>query len=57
MPQGMNEDTRDKIRRKLLRLRAEMLSYLERTEENTRCCRECLLPYPEGEFESYSFCP
>ena len=57
MPQDMNEDTRDKIRRKLLWLRAEMLGYLGRTEDNTSCCHQCLLPYPEGEFESYSFCP
>ena len=55
--QDLNEDTREQIRRKLLRLRAEILSYLERTEANTRSCRECLLPYPEGDFESYSFCP
>jgi uncharacterized CHY-type Zn-finger protein len=46
-----------KARRILLALRAEMLAYLERDEESTSFCRRCLLPLPEGEFESYDFCP
>jgi uncharacterized CHY-type Zn-finger protein len=45
------------IQRKLLRLRAEMLFYLDRTEADTLTCRRCLLPYPEGEYEAYGFCP
>ncbi len=45
------------IRRQLLLLRAEILAHLHRTETNTLCCQRCLLPYPEGEFESYNFCP
>lgn len=46
-----------KVRRALLQLRAEMLQHLRRTEEDTACCRQCLLPHPEGDWESYSFCP
>jgi hypothetical protein len=46
-----------KLRIYLLRLQAEMLAYLERDYSNTLCCRRCLLPYPEGEFEAYDFCP
>lgn len=34
-----------------------MLAYLRRSEEETRFCRRCLLPLPEGEFDSYDFCP
>jgi len=49
--------TPEEIRRILLRLRAEMLLYLGRTEQDTNFCDRCLLPLPEGEFESYSFCP
>jgi hypothetical protein len=49
--------TPEEIRRILLRLRAEMLLYLGRTEQDTLFCHRCLLPLPEGEFESYSFCP
>ena len=45
------------LRRRMLRLRAEMLQHLDRTEDETLCCQQCLLPYPEGDFESYSFCP
>ena len=41
----------------LLVLRAEMLAYLQLTEEEALFCRRCLLPLPEGEFESYDFCP
>ena len=49
--------TPKEIRQILLRLRAEMLLYLGRTEPDTNFCDRCLLPLPEGEFESYSFCP
>jgi hypothetical protein len=45
------------IRRILLVLRAEMLASLQLAEEETQFCRRCLLPLPEGEFESYDFCP
>ncbi len=41
----------------MLRFRAEMLAALGRTEQDTTCCRQCRLPYPEGDFESYNFCP
>ena len=34
-----------------------MLACLGRDEENTRFCERCLLPLPEGDFESYDFCP
>lgn len=44
-------------RRILLRLRDEMLAHLGRTTGNTPCCRRCLLPHPEGEYEAYDFCP
>ena len=46
-----------KVRRALLQLRADMLLHLGRTEDDTACCRQCLLPYPEGDWESYNFCP
>jgi len=45
------------MRRILLALRKEMLAYLQLTEESVQFCRRCLLPLPEGEFESYDFCP
>lgn len=45
------------VRRTLLRLRDEMLAHLDRTTDDTSCCRQCLLPYPEGEYEAYDFCP
>ncbi len=38
-------------------LRAEMLAYMQLTVEDARFCRRCFLPLPEGEFESYDFCP
>ena len=44
-------------RRILLALRAEMLAYLQVGEEEIRFCRRCLLPLPEGEYDSYDFCP
>ena len=53
----MNQDQADAVRRLMLRLRAEMLAQLGRTKEDTACCRRCLLPYAEGDFESYNFCP
>jgi hypothetical protein len=34
-----------------------MLAYLGRSSRDTAFCLQCMLPYPEGEFESYSFCP
>ncbi len=46
-----------KLRKRMLALRKEMLQHLGRTEHDTRCCSQCLLPHPEGEWESYSFCP
>lgn len=46
-----------KVREMLLRLQAEMLYHLRRTRAATLCCDQCLLPYPEGEFEAYNFCP
>ncbi len=45
------------LRLYLLRLQAEMLAYLQLDLDDTPCCRQCLLPFPEGEFEAYSFCP
>lgn len=45
------------MRRILLALRKEMLAYLQLTEKSVQFCRRCLLPLPEGEFESYDFCP
>jgi rRNA maturation endonuclease Nob1 len=41
----------------LLALRAEMVATLRLIEEETNFCRRCLLPLPEGEMESYDFCP
>jgi hypothetical protein len=49
--------SRKEARRILLALRAEMMVYLQRTEEETRFCRRCLLPLPEGDYDSYDFCP
>jgi hypothetical protein len=49
--------SRKEARRVLLALRAEMLAYLERAEDDTRFCRRCLLPLPEDSCESYDFCP
>lgn len=34
-----------------------MLVYLEAREEEMRFCRRCLLPLPEGDYDSYDFCP
>jgi hypothetical protein len=45
------------MRRILLALRAEMLAYMRLVEEETHFCRRCLLPLPEGDFDSYDFCP
>jgi len=49
--------SRGEVRRILLALRAEMLDYLEVEAVDISCCPRCLLPLPEGDFESYSFCP
>ena len=49
--------SRQEMRRILLRLRAEMLLYLGRTEQDIFFCGRCLLPLPEGEYERYRFCP
>jgi len=38
-------------------MRDAMLEALGRSLEDTRCCRRCMLPYPEGDFEAYIFCP
>jgi hypothetical protein len=45
------------IRRILRALRAEMLEYLQIREDEARFCRRCMLPLPEGEYDSYDFCP
>jgi hypothetical protein len=49
--------SRKEIRRILMALRAEMIVYLQVSEAETRFCQRCLLPLPEGEFDSYDFCP
>ena len=53
----MSDELPPHARAKLLRLRDEMLAHLERTVDDTPCCRQCLLPHPEGDYEAYSFCP
>ncbi len=53
----MSGDIPEKIRRRLIQLRGEILGHLGRTESDTAGCGRCLLPYPEGDFESYDFCP
>jgi hypothetical protein len=45
------------MRRILLALRAEMLTYMQISEEEIDFCGRCLLPLPEGEYDSYDFCP
>lgn len=45
------------IVRQLLQLRTQMLVGLGRDAENTTFCQRCLLPFPEGDFEEYAFCP
>jgi hypothetical protein len=49
--------SRKEAHRILLALRNEILGYLQVPEEDTRFCRRCILPLPEGEFDSYDFCP
>jgi hypothetical protein len=49
--------SRKEMRRILLALRAEMLAYLHLTEDESHFCRRCLLPLPEGDYDSYDFCP
>jgi len=51
------EPTRAEVYRVLVRLRREMVLYLDRNEAELDFCDVCLLPFPAGEFESYSFCP
>jgi uncharacterized CHY-type Zn-finger protein len=41
----------------LLALRVEMLAYLRLEEHEARFCNRCRLPLPEGEYDSYDFCP
>jgi len=50
-------EQKDQIRAMLLRVRSQMLAYPRTDLASVRCCRRCLLPYPEGEYESYSYCP
>lgn len=45
------------MQRILLALRAEMVLYLKRAEEELNYCRRCRLPFPEGEYDAYDFCP
>ena len=45
------------VQRTLMRLRVEILNYLDRTEDDTDFCGRCHLPLPAGDFESYEFCP
>lgn len=45
------------MRRILLALRAEMVRYLQRPAEELHYCGRCLLPFPEGDFDAYDFCP
>jgi hypothetical protein len=49
--------SRKEARRILLALRAEMLAYLQAREVDIRFCHRCLLPLPEGDYDSYDFCP
>jgi uncharacterized CHY-type Zn-finger protein len=48
---------RPEFRRALARLRSEMLTFLDRREDDTDFCGRCHLPLPAGDFESYCFCP
>ena len=45
------------VTRVLMRLRGEMLAFLDREEGEMDFCGRCHLPLPAGEFESYAFCP
>lgn len=45
------------IRRVLMRLRVEILNYLDCDESDTNFCGRCHLPLPAGPFEAYEFCP
>ncbi len=53
----MSDDLPPHVLRTLLRLRDEILARLDRTTDDTLCCHRCFLPYPEGDYEAYSFCP
>ena len=53
----MSDDLPPHVLRTLLRLRDEILAHLDRTADDTLCCHRCFLPYPEGDYEAYSFCP
>ena len=52
----MNSQT-PKVQRNLRKLRAQILSYLDRSEDETDFCGRCHLPLPAGDFEEYEFCP
>jgi uncharacterized CHY-type Zn-finger protein len=41
----------------LMRLRREIVAYLQCAEAELEFCAVCHLPHPEGDFESYAFCP
>jgi uncharacterized CHY-type Zn-finger protein len=45
------------VYRALIRLRAEMLVYLAKDENELDFCGQCRLPFPQGDFEAYAFCP
>jgi hypothetical protein len=49
--------TQKEMRRILLALRAEMIIYLKRSEEELNFCSRCLLPFPEGDYDAYDYCP
>ena len=53
----MSDDLPPHVLHTLLRLRDEILAHLDRSTDDTVCCHECLLPYPEGDHEAYNFCP
>ena len=40
-----------------MRLRVEILTYLDRSESETDFCGRCHLPLPTSDYESYEFCP
>ena len=48
---------RPEVQRIISRLRVEILSYLDRSEDDTDFCDRCHLPLPSDEFEEYEFCP
>lgn len=46
-----------RMRPVLMRLRLEMLRYLDRAASDMDFCGRCHLPLPAGDLESYQFCP